>query len=794
MVIWKINALDRKLLRDLWHLRGQLLAVAAIVGCGIGIFLTMRGMYESLVYERADYYAQYRFADVFDNVKRAPESLTKRIAEIPGVAAVETGISLEVTLDVPGLKEPATGQLITIPQQGPALLNQVYIRRGRTISPNATDEVLVSEAFARANSLEPGSRLDAVINGHWQRLNVVGIAISPEFIYVLRPTSGLPDDRRFGILWMGRNAVEHAFDMAGAFNRVAVSLSSGASEADVISSLDQLLDRYGSLGAYGRVDHLSDKVISDEINQDRVYGFLVSGIFLAVAAFIINIVLTRLIATQRDQIGVLKAFGYGNKVVAWHYLKLVLVTLLIGTAMGIPVAYWMGNLLAGIYRDFFYFPRLEWSLSPVGLISATGVCFIAALGGAYSALARAANLPPAEAMLPEPPGRFRPTLIERAGFQGLLSVTTRMILRNLERRPLKALLSMFGIALAVAILVAGGYGMDALDRIIDIQFRAAQREDIMLEFANTLSSNARHAVRHLPGVVAVEPFRAAPVRLRFQHHVRRTAILGLSPEGDLRAIVGLDYARTALPSEGLLLSAKLAESLGVVPGDRLTVEILEGRRETSEVVVAGIVNDLVGISAYMTLPNLNRMLHEDATTSGAFVSVDPNLNATLYEELKRLPTVRGVSVKEAILANFKEVIARSMRVQTFMNIFFACIIAFGVVYNSVRIALSERGHELASLRVLGFTQREIAIILLGEQALITASAIPLGFVIGYGICAGVAAAINATQETFRMPLTLSTQTFAFSFVVVSIAAALSGLMIWGRLNRLDLVAVLKTRE
>ncbi len=794
MVTWKMSALDRKLLRDLWHLRGQLLAVAAIVGCGIGVFLTMRGMYESLVHERADYYTQYRFADVFDNVKRAPESLAKRIATLPGVAAVQTGISLEVTLDVPGLREPATGQLVTIPQTGPALLNQIYIRRGRTVAPNATDEVLISEAFAQANNLEPGSHFEAVINGHWQRLNVVGIAISPEFIYVLRPTSGLPDDRRYGILWMGRNAVEHAFDMAGAFNNVAIALTKNASEADVISSLDRLLDRYGSLGAYGRIDHLSDKIISDEINQDRVYGFLVSGIFLAVAAFIINIVLTRLIATQRDQIGVLKAFGYSNGVVAWHYLKLVLVTLLIGTAMGIPVAYWMGNLLADIYRDFFHFPRLEWSLSPTGLISATAVCLVAALGGAYGALMRAARLPPAEAMLPEPPGRFRPTLIERLGFQRLLSVTTRMILRNLERRPIKALLSVLGIALAVAILVAGRYGVDALDRIIDIQFRAVQREDVMLEFANPRSANVRHAVRHLPGILTAEPFRAAPVRLRFQHRMRRTAILGLSPDGDLRAIVGLDYDRVSLPTEGLLLSAKLAETLGVVPGDRLTVEVLEGRRETSEVLVAGIVNDLVGISAYMTLPNLNRLLHEDATSSGAFVSIDPNLSTELYTTLKRLPTVRGVSVKAAMLANFKEVIARSMQVQTVMNIFFACVIAFGVVYNSVRIALSERGHELASLRVLGFTQREIAVILLGEQALMTAAAIPLGFAIGYGICAGVVAAINATQETFRMPLVLTAQTFAFAFVVVSIAAALSGMMIWGRLRRLDLVAVLKTRE
>ena len=789
-----VSALNRKLLRDLWHLRGQMLAVALVVACGVGVFVTTRGVYEMLLTARADYYRQYRFADVFASLKRAPESAAQRIAALPGVAAVETGVTLEVTLDVPGLEEPATGLLASLPDRGRPRLNDLQLRRGRYIEPGARDEVLISEGFAKANRLDPGASLGAVINSRWQRLRVEGIAISPEYIYVLRPASGLPDDKRYGVLWMGREAVAHAYDMYGAFNRVAVSLARGASEPEIIHALDRLLDRYGTLGAYGRADHLSHKVISDEINQTRVYGAVLSGIFLAVAAFIIHIALSRLVTTQRDQVAVLKAFGYGNAAVGWHYLKFVLGVVIVGAALGMPTAYWLGGLFTALYRDFFHFPRLEWVLSPFGVSVAVGASLVAALAGAFGAVARAVRLPPAEAMRPEVPAWFAPTVIERLGFQHWLSVAARMIVRNLERRPWKAALSILGIALAVAILIAGRYGMDALAYIMDLQFRAAQREDVMIEFSNPLSASARHALRHLPGVTAAEPFRYVPVRLRFGHRQRRTGLLGLPPAGDLRAIVDVNYHRIELPAEGLLMSAKLAKSLGVAPGNMVSVEVLEGERRVTEVPVAGLVDDLIGVSVYLSQDSLNRLLREEGALSGAFLDVDEAQRTALYAALKRLPAVRGVSVKEAMLAGFRDVIARSLIVQTTMNIVFACVIASGVVYNSVRIALSERARELASLRVLGFTRREVAVMLLGEQALLTAAAIPLGFLIGYGICAAVSAALNAQQETFRLPLVLTTQTFAFAFVVVALAAMLSGLMVWNRLRRLDLVAVLKTRE
>ena len=789
-----VSALNRKLLRDLWHLRSQMISVALVVSCAAGVFMTMRGMYEALSFERAEYYQQYRFADVFAQMKRAPEPVAARLAAIPGVATLETGVALTLTLDVPGLAEPASAQLISIPERGRPRLNDLLLREGRHIEPGARDEVLVNEAFATANGLAPGATLGAVINGRWQKLHVVGIASSPEFIYVLRPASGLPDNKRYGILWMGRDAVAHAYDMVGAFNRISVALAQGASESGVIDGIDRELARYGTFGAYGRKDHLSDKVISDEINQDRIYGFVVSGIFLVVAAFLINIVLSRLVATQRDQIAVLKAFGYSDAIIGWHYLKLTLIAVILGVAGGVPVAYGVGSMLADIYRGFFHLPQLDWSFSLLALAIALMISLAAAAAGAWSAVVHAVRLPPAEAMRPEAPAQFRASALERIGFQRWLPMAGRMITRNIERRPWKAAASVTGIALALAILIAGRFGMDALDHIIDVQFRMAQREDVMIEFSNPLSASARYDVKTLPGVMQAEAFRFVPARLRFQHRVRRTGIIGLPPEGDLRAIIDLDYHRYAPPIEGMLISAKLAASLGVVPGDVVTVEVMEGKWPVRAVTIAGTLDDLVGVIVYMSLPNLSRLLDESGTYSGAFLTVDQSQRDALYAKLKQLPEVRATSVKAAMLSNFREVIARSLTVQTIMNVFFACVIAFGVVYNSMRIALSERGRELASLRVLGFTEREVATMLLGEQALLTVAAMPLGCVIGYGISWAVVTAVNAHQETFRLPLVLSSQTFAFAFMIVAAAAVLSGIVIWRRLHALDLVAVLKTRE
>jgi len=787
-----MRSLNRKLLRDLWHLRGQVLAITLVVTCGVATVVTARTAYESLVVSRATYYADYRFADIFAQLKRAPDRLVAKIARIPGVLSVRTRVVFDVTLDVPGLAEPATGRICSIPERRLPILNDVYIRRGRWVAPGRRDEVIVSEAFAEANRLDIGDAIGAILNGRWAKLRVVGIGLSPEYIYEIRGTDIFPDNKRFGVMWMSRDVAGPAFDMEGAFNDVMLDLAPEASEPEVITRLDRLLEPYGGLGAYGRDEQVSHRFISDEIRQNEVFGTVMPLIFLGVAAFLINIVLSRLIATQREQIGVLKAFGYDRFAVSLHYLLFALVAVAIGALAGTSLGLWLAAKINRLYVQFYRFPVLRYEPGAMVVLLAVGTSALAAFAGALGSVRRAWRVPPAEAMRPEPPARFRAGLLERAGLHRLLAPSVRIIIRNLARRPVRAALSTLGIALATSILILGYYFVDAIRFMGTVQFRLVQRENVALVSHDPLPARARHEIARLSGVIRSEPFRIVPVRLRHGHLAKRVALMGLERADGLRRLVGADLRNAELPPEGVVLTGKLAEILRVSPGDSLAVEVLEGSRPKRTLVVSGLVDELIGLSAYMDVRALNRLMREDGVISGALLAVDSELTPSLYALLKRLPAVAGVLLREATLESFEKTLGESMGIFTSILVVFATVIAVAVVYNAARIALSERARELASLRVLGFTRREVTAMLLGEQAILTALAIPLGFLIGWLLCAWMAWTYQ--WELFRLPLVVTPRTYGFAVLVVFGAAVGSALLVRQRLGRLDLVEVLKTRE
>lgn len=787
-----MRALERKLLRDVLHLRGQLIAVGLVVMCGIAMWVTMRGAYRSLVLSQSVYYAEYRFADVFAHCTRAPLSVARAIEQIPGVTAVQPRIVFDVTLDIAGLAEPATGRLVSIPEEGRPRLNDVHIRQGRWIERTNPDEIVISEALANANGLHPGDRVGAVLNGRWRRLLIVGIGLSPEYVYEIREGDVFPDKRRFGILWIGRKAIQNAFSMEGAFNDVSVAIAPGGSPPDVIDRIDDLLAEYGGTGAYDREQQISHRFLSDEIRGDRVGGNIVPSIFLAVAAFLIHIVLSRLVQTQRDQIAVLKAFGYTNVDVGLHYLGIALVAVTFGSIAGLIVGARLAIALAGLYREFFHFPVYRLDLSLSLLSSGVAISAIAAALGAIVAVAGAVRLPPAEAMRPEAPPRFHAGIIERSGALHAVSPATRIVFRNMLRRWAKSSMSVLGIALAVAILVVAHFMLDAIDALMKVQFTEVQREDANVPFLLPRQSTVIDDLRRMQGVLTVEPYRAVSVKIAHENHVRRTGLIGMTPGPSMRRLIDRNGKEVTVPPGGIVLNEKLAEILRVSAGDRVNVRILEGIRPVVDLPVTRIVDDLIGLGAYVDIGVLHRLMQESDVVSGAYLAVDPLARGRLYRDLKQAPAVAGVSIREAALESFKETIAQSLSLTNTSGILFACIIAAGVIYNGARIALSERGRELASLRVLGFTRAEVGWMLILEQAILTAIAIPIGFVLGYGLSALLVRAYDS--EVYRMPLVVTQETWAFAFIVVAIAATGSSLVVLRRIRRLDLVEVLKTRE
>tara|TARA_R110002049_G_scaffold4601_6_gene32926 strand:- start:142073 stop:144436 length:2364 start_codon:yes stop_codon:yes gene_type:complete len=787
-----MRSLDRKLLRELWQTKTQSLAIGLVLASGVAVLVMSLSTLGFLSETRDAYYDRYRFADLFASVRRAPQPIAQRIESIDGVSRVQTRIVSDVTLDVPDLNEPAVGRLISIPDQGESILNAVHLKFGRMPDPDRPGEVLASDAFAQANRLEIDGTVSAVLNGRSQELQIVGVALSPEYVFEVRGGDLLPDNRRFGVFWMPQRQMESAFDMDGAFNNVTVKLLRGAKPQEVIDRIDDLLEPYGGVGAIDRDQQISARFLADEIKQLQATGLVAPSIFMLVAAFLLNIVLSRRIGTERVVIAALKAFGYSNTEIAWHYIKSSLIVATIGAIAGAIAGNWMGSGLAAMYSEFYRFPTFIYRPDSRVIVLAIVASLAAAIAGSYRAVRQAVKLPPAEAMRPPSPAVYHRSLIEIVGLTPFVPLPVRMILRSLQRRPVNAILSSLGIACSVAVLVLSGFTNDAISHLIDFQFSTAQRQDVQVNFYEPLSPSAQFDLVHQPGVLAVEPFRAVAVNFKHRHRNYRTSILGLGSRRDLYRLLDVDAKPIPLPESGIVLNDQLAKLLDVRLGDTVTIEVLEGKRPKREIAVRGIATEYSGTNAYMSISALNTILRETDATSGAFLAVDSLAENKLYQELKQTPKVASVSVKAAMIGQFQDTIAKNQTMMQSFTVFFAGVIAIGVVYNTARISLDERSRELATMRVIGFTRGEVASILMGELAVLTIVAIPLGWMIGYSFCAAMVQGFES--EMYRFPLVIRNSSYAKAAVVTCVASVISGSMVRSRLNQLDLVEVLKSRE
>lgn len=787
-----MRAIVKKLLRDLWKMRGQALAIAVVIVSGVATFIAFSGTMDALKRSQQAFYDETRFGDAFASLKRAPNDTKHRLQSLSGVAAVQTRVVADARLDVANFDEPITGRLISLPEQGEPVLNDLVVQEGRLPRIGRGAETAVSEVFAEAHDLQPGDEIVAIINGHRRSLTIVGIVLSPEYVYQIQPGSLFPSGKRFGVLWMPRSALAAAYDMEGAFNDISFTFAAGAPPQSVLDRVDHVLAPYGGRDAYLRADQVSHRYLTEELRGLEQFTAVLPLIFLGVAVFLLNVVIGRIIQTQREEIATLKAFGYGSRTIGLHYMGMVLIIVLSGVAVGLGLGAWMGRELAGFYLSFFRLPELHYSLGATTLLIAVGTAVGTALVGTFYAVRQAVTLQPAQAMQPPSPAVYRETILEKLGLQKAFDQPTRMILRHLERRPLKATLSVVGMAMAVAILISGSFSSDALDVMLDVQFNRSQRQDLTVTFTQPTSSDALYEIAALQGVQRAEPFRSVPVRLRNGHRSHRTGIEGLDAKPVLRRPLNRDLAPIKIPPAGLMLTDYLANVLSVEAGDSLRVTVLEGSRSTRTVPVAGRTKQFIGVGAYMQIDALNRLVREGRTLSGAYLAVDGHRWNATVDALNDRPRVASVDAQARAMQSFLDTMGTMILTMTFFMTLFAGAIAFGVVYNAARITLSERSRELASLRVLGLTRGEIGYILLGELSILTLAAIPVGFVLGWGLSYAVVAGFQT--ELYRFPLVIHRSSYALAAATVLGAALISGAVIWRRLGRLDLIEVLKSRE
>jgi len=788
-----MKALDRKVLRDLTLLWSQALTIALVVASGIGGFVASLSAVDSLALARERFYERGRFADVFATVKRAPDSLSERLREVSGVTEVQTTVETVARVTLRNSPDPVVGQLIGLDGRQPHRLNLVTLRAGRLPGPGTYAggelEALVSEGFAVAHGLRPGAQVTALINGKRRVLRITGVALSPEYIFA--GLWGMPDLRAFGVFWLDKEALAAAMNMAGAFNHVALKLAPGASQPAVVDRVDRLLASMGGMPAHGRTEQVSHAMLNNEIREQRVLGTLLPSIFLAVAAFLLHVVAARLVSTQREQIAALKALGYGNRSIAAHYLKLVTPMVGGGYLLGLLLGDWLGGQITGLYADFFRFPSFIHRVAPSLVLTSLAVVAVTALLGTLTAIAATVRLAPAEAMRPLAPGRYRRSLLERVP-RLRTSPALRMILRNIERRPLRSALTTGGIAAAVAIVVMGNFFRDAIEVIVDANFNLAMRGDIAVWTTDPVDASAARALARIPGVLQVEPGRSVAVRFVNGARSESSAIQGYAAPPQLRRIIDVDRKQTSPSPEGLLMTDRLADKLGLRVGDTVTVEVREGRRPVRQVVVERTVRDMMGLNAYMDRQALNRLLGDGDVASLFSIAVERGMAPQVLQATQAMPRVAGAFSKETMLRNMQEVSARNILIMSTILTAFAGVIAVGVVYNNARIALAERSWELASLRVLGFTRAEVSTLLLGELALGIAVALPLGMLMGWTLTHTLVELMRSDQ--FLFPVVIRPRTYAWAALCVVVAGVASALVVRRRIDRLDMVASLKTRE
>ena len=787
-----MTPLNRKLVRDLWRMRGQVVAVAMVIASGVAVLSMSLSTIEALGETATAYYERYRFAHVFASVRRAPEHLAERARLFPGVQSVSTRVIEMAVLDIEGFEEPVIGQLVSIPERGEPALNKLALRLGRMPRPDRPDEAVLSEPFAEAHGLVPGGTLRAILNGHWRELSVVGIALSPEFVYTIGPGALMPDDERFGVIWMGHEALQAAFDLDGAFNNISLGLLRGTDPDGVIRRLDATLADYGGVGAYARKDQLSNWFLMNEIKQLETMSTILPMLFLVIAAFLTNMVLARLITVERSEIGLLKAFGYRGRDIGWHYIKLTIAIAALGIAIGCAGGYWFGLLITRVYAEFYKFPFLLFQPGLGGFALASIASLLATLLGTIGAVRSVANLPPGEAMRPPAPPMFRRGGLSRLPLLRALDQPSRILLRQIGRWPLRSFVTAAGVGMAVGVLIISIQWLDSIERMVDVYFKQAQRNDLTVGFSDARAASALRGLEQLPGVITTEGMRSVATRMYFGDRKERKLLQGVPRNQELHLVYDSEGRVVELPPDGLVISTILGELLGAGVGDLIRIEVLEGRRPVREVPVVGMFETYIGAPAYMDIDAVNRLMREPPMVTSIHLRTDYAARTELFEELKQIPSVSSLNVKEAAIQTFHDTMAESLMIFISFFVFFACTLAIGVTYNAGRITLSERGRELATLRVLGFTRPEISYILLGEIGVLTLLAMPLGCGVGYGLTLLISGSFKT--ELYRVPFWILPDTYGISMLIVLIATAASAYIVRRRIQHLDLIAVLKTRE
>ncbi|MBI1319364.1 MAG: FtsX-like permease family protein [Candidatus Hydrogenedens sp.] len=790
-----MHPLHWKIIRTLRQNWGQSLAVMAVVLCGTACYICVYSAFLNLRLTRDTYYSEYRFADFEIMLERAPETAVFQVESMPGVSRARGRIVRDGSVDIEGIDEPRSGRVISMPVPRGAAINDIVVNQGRYLEPGAQQEVVLSERFATANGLEPGDWISVTLESKKYPLKIVGTGQSPEYIYLIRNVQELlPAPERFGVLWVSEEFAETAMNMSAACNNI-VGLMDDPEQTDVL--FDQIEKAFSNYGVFAKVkkeDQLSNSFITDEIKGLQATATVIPTVFLGIAAMILFVLLGRMVRMERTQIGLLKAFGYTDLAIAWHYIEYGLALCLAGCAGGFFLGQFLSRQLIKLYVEIYSFPLLESRVYPEVLWRSMGITIAFTLCGAVFAARQAAGIQPAEAMRPEAPRSGAKLLLERfAALWRRIPFSWKMTLRNAKRNRFRAAIHVAGVAVSTGLLMMGMFTMDSMDYMLAFQYENVQRENVRVGFQREQGKDTLYDLQRFDHVRRAEPLMEYPFRATSGHRTKDIVLTGLDTGSELRKLIDTGGREVHVDGPGVILSDKLAQQLQVQPGDTLRLEPLMGRVEGERTaIVSRISQQYLGAGAYMEIGALSRLLNEPYAFNAALLRTDAGSDSGLKKRLKDIAAVDSVGFSKEAYQALRETLASNMRVMSTMTLIFAGVIAFAIIYNLTSVSLAERQRELASLRVLGLTTAEVGRILYNESTLLSLGGIVFGIPAGIALCAMMVNAYDT--ELYRLPFHIDRESYALAVLLSIVFVVLANLATWRRLNRLDLMAVLKERE
>ena len=783
----------RKMFRDILENKVAYIACAIVIAIGLMTYTSMSIAKDGLFNAKDHFYQEYSFADGFAKVKAIPITRVQALEEIDGIDVVSGRLVKDVRVLMPDTKENVYLRLISLHAPEGNELNGIKLEKGAFPATNQ-QQVLVADKFYEAHKLQIGNKINVIIEGKQVELAVSGTGMSPEYIYALKELQSVASDpSTFEVAYVPYEDMEQLFNQNGLVNEISFTLKPGVAFEDVEQAVKSDLERYELESLYAAKDQLSNAMLTEELKQLERMASSLPVIFLIIAAIILYIMLKRLVESQRGQIGTLKAFGYLRSEILSHYLWYGIFIGIFGGVLGGILGIWVSKYFLQIYQMFFNLPDIGAHTSMkyfyLGIIMAVLFSAVASFQGVRGVI----SLQPAEAMHPVVPTFVKKTFLEKIpGFWRAFNVQGRMAIRNLLRNKNRSIFTLIGMIFTFS-MMASFFSLSSMsETMIMDQFTRVQKQDVKLTFVKPMPrSNVIRELNDVDGIKRVEPFLEIPVSLKFLNHKKDVIALGISDGSELYNVFDKDGNRLEVPKSGMMVSEQVANKLGVQVGDVLQVESIFAKDEKLNVKIEKIIPQYLGANIYMNQDVLLGLLKQGEMMTSALNAIDERAIPSLKDEYRASKYISIIEVRQEMIDKYEELMGSATYALWVMAII-SIITGFAIVYNSSIISLAERKRELASLRVMGMTPKEVMEVVSVEQWFIGFSGmiagIPLAFLMSQAM------STSMSNDLYTIPPGTSGNAIVLAFIGTIFAIAVSQVSISRKVKQLDLVAVLKERE